>query len=104
MSEENKKEEIEDVFAKGIDKLNKLRGKVKAFILLALTDEPSEEKENAVRGVNAVGGKMCDLVKLFENISPNIKSAAALNGLVNMLGEILDENEESESDKEDGEK
>lgn len=91
MSKENKKEEIEAEFAKGIDELNKLRGKVKAFILLASTDEPSEEKEGAVRGVNAVGGKMKDLVTLYENISPDIKSAAGRKGLVDILGEILDE-------------
>ena len=101
MSEENKKEKIEAVFAKSIDELNKLRGKVKAFILLASTDEPSEEKEDAVRGVNAVGGKMKDLVTLFENISPNIKSAAGRKGLVDILGRFL---EGLVSEKGDGEK
>ena len=98
------KEEIEDAFAKGIDELNELRGKVKAFMLLALTEEPSEEKEDAVRGVNAVCGKLDDLVKLFENISPDIKSAAGIKGLVDILGKVFGENEESESEKKDGEK
>lgn len=101
MSEE--KEEIEDAFAKGIDELNELRGKVKAFMLLAMTDEPSEEKEDAVRGFNAVYGKLDDLVKLFENISPNIKSAAAMKGLADILGKVFDD-EESESEKKDVEK
>ena len=63
MSEE--KEEIEDAFAKGVDELNKLRGKVKAFILLASTDEPSEEKENAVLGINYSFGKPKDLVRKY---------------------------------------
>ena len=99
MSEENKKEEVETIFAKSLDELNKLRGKVKAFMLLALTEEPSEGKEDAVRGINAVGGKMWDLVKLFENISPEIKSAAEIKGLVDILGKVFEENEESESEK-----
>lgn len=104
MTEENKKEEIEAAFAEGIDDLNELRGKVKAFMLLALTEEPSEGKEDAVRGVNAVYGKLGDLVKLFENISPEIKSAAGIKGLVDILGKVFEKNKESESEKDDGEK
>lgn len=99
MSEKNKKEEIEAEFAKSIDALNDLRGKVKAFILLASTDEPSEGKEDAVRGVNAVYGKMCNLVALHDNISPDIKSASVLVNMVEILGKVFGENEESESEK-----
>lgn len=104
MSKENKKEEIEAEFAKSLDELNKLRGNVKAFILLASTNEPSEEKEGAVQGLNASCGKLGDLVKLFENISPDIKSASTLIGLVENLGKVFGENEESESEKKDGDK
>ena len=74
-------------------------GGVKAFILLALTDEPSDEKEDAVRGVNATGGKMKDLVALFNNINEKIKGAAAMKGLINILEKVLDGNEKSESEK-----
>ena len=99
MSEETKQKELEANFAKAIDRLNELRGGVKAFILLALTDEPSDEKEDAVRGVNAAGGKMKDLVALFNNINEDIKGAAAMKGLINILGKVLDGNEKSESKK-----
>lgn len=98
------KEEIEDAFAKGIDELNELRGKVKAFMLLALTEEPLEEKEDANLGLNASCGKLEDLVTLYDNISPDIKSAAGICGLVKILGKVFDVNEESESEKKDGDK
>ena len=101
MSKEIKKEEIEDAFDKSINKLNELRGKVKAFMLLAITDEPSEEREGVVLGINSVAGKMKDLVTIFENISPDIKSAAGRKGLVDILGEFL---EGLVSEKGDGEK
>lgn len=74
-------------------------GGVKAFILLALTDEPSEEEKDAVRGVNAAGGKMKDLVALFNNIDKDIKHAAAIEGLAGILGKVLGGNEKSESEK-----
>ena len=101
MSEE--KEEIEDAFAKGVDELNKLRGKVKAFILLASTEEASKEKEDANLGLNASCGKLEDLVTLYDNISPDIKSASVLVNMVEILGKVFDD-EESESEKKDGEK
>lgn len=101
MTEE--KEEIEDAFAKGVDELNKLRGKVKAFILLASTEEASKEKEDANLGLNASCGKLEDLVTLYDNISPDIKSAAAMKGLADILGKVFDD-KESESEKDDGEK
>lgn len=97
------KEKIEAKFAKSIDELNELRGKVKAFILLALTEEASKEKEDANLGLNASCGKLKDLVTLYDNISPDIKSAAEIKGLFNILGKVFDD-KESESEKDDGEK
>lgn len=78
MSKENKKEELNTSLIKAINDLNEMRGNVKAFILLASTDEPSKEKTDAVHGINAVGGKMNDLVELFYNIDPDITHAATM--------------------------
>ena len=47
---------------------------------------------------------MRDLVKLYENISPDIQCTAAMKGLADIFGEVFGKNEESESDKEDGDK
>lgn len=99
MSEEMKQKEVEAGFAKAIDHLNELRGGVKAFILLALTDEPSDEKGDVVRGVNATGGEMEDIVTLFNNIDEKIKAAAVTHGLIGILGKVLGKNEKSESEK-----
>lgn len=104
MLESNEKEKKEAAFAKSIDALNKLRGKVKAFIFLVSTDEPSEEKEGANLGLNASCGKLEDLVTLYDNISPDIKSASALGNMVEILGKVFEKNEESESEKKDGDK
>ena len=95
MSKENKKEKIKTDFANAIDKLNELRGGVKAFILLALTDEASEKDKDTIRGVNAVSGKMKDLVVLFDNIDKDIKHAAAIGGIAEILGKVLGKNEKS---------
>lgn len=101
MSEEIKKKELEAAFDKAFEELNKLRGNVKAFIFLALTDEPSKEEEEAVRGINAVGGKMNDLVELYYNIDPDIKRAAATSSLVEILGKVFGGKEKSAPEKDE---
>ena len=58
MSEENKRKETEAAVDKALNELNKLRGSIKAFMLIAITDEESNEEEDAVRGVNATVGRM----------------------------------------------
>lgn len=102
MSEENKKEEIEAAFVKSLDELNKLRGSIKAFMLIAITDEESNEEEDAGRGVNATVGRMKDLVTIFNNIKPEIKHAAAIGSLSEILGKVFGENEKSETEKDKG--
>lgn len=104
MLESNEKEKKEAAFAKSIDALNKLRGKVKAFIFLVSTDEASKEKEDANLGLNSSYGKLEDLVTLYENISPDIKLAAEMKELVDILENVFEKNEESESEKKDGDK
>lgn len=42
---------------------------------------------------------MKDLVALFNNINEEIKGAAAMKGLINILEKVLDGNEKSESKK-----
>lgn len=99
MPKENRKEELNATLTEAINNLNEVRGGVKAFMLLALTDEASEEKKDAVRGVNAIGGELGDLVVLFNNIPNDIKHAAAMQGLAGILGKVLGENEKSKSKK-----
>lgn len=101
MSEEIKKKELEAAFDKALEELNKLRGNIKAFIFLALTDEHSKEDEEAVCGVNAVGGKVKDLITLFHNINPDIKRAAATSSLVEVLGEVFGGEEKSAPEKDE---
>lgn len=81
MSEENKRKETEAAVDKALYELSKLRGSIKAFMLIAITDEESNEEEDAVRSVNATVGRMDDLVTIFNNIEPEIKHAAAI-GLI----------------------
>lgn len=89
MSEENKKQEVNEAFAKTMEHLNGMRGGVKAFMILAMTDEPAKDGEkDAVNGISATGGKMADVVVLFENIDPKIKNVAAMHDLVGIMGKI----------------
>ena len=99
MSKENRKEELNATLTQAINNLNEIRGGVKAFMLLALTDEASEEEKDAVRGVNAIEGELGDLVILFNNIPNDIKHAAAMQGLAGILGKVLGGNEKSKSKK-----
>lgn len=102
MSEENERKEIEAAVDNALYKLNELRGNIKAFMLIAMTDEESNKKEDAVRGVNATVGRMKDLVTIFNNINPEIKHAAAIGSLSEILGKVFGENEKSETEKDKG--
>ena len=102
MSEENERKEIEAAVDNALNELNKLRGSIKAFMLIAITDEESNEKEDADRGVNATVGRMKDLVTIFNNIKPEIKHAAAIGSLSEILGKVFGENEKSETEKDKG--
>lgn len=90
MSKENKTQNIKADFDKALDSLNELRGKTKAYILLAVTDEPAKDGEkSALSGINAVSGKMGDLVNLYKNIDKEISIAASMGDLCGFLGKIL---------------
>ena len=102
MSEENERKEIEAAVDNALYKLNELRGNITAFRLIAMTDEESNKKEDAVRGVNATVGRMKDLVTIFNNIKPEIKHAAAIGSLSEILGKVFGENEKSETEKDRG--
>ena len=89
MYEKIKEEEKKATLNEALDDINKLRGNIKAFIFLALTDEPSKNTEGAVCGINAVSGEIKDLVTLFNNIDPEIKCAAVASSLGGILGKVL---------------
>ena len=67
-------------------------------MLLALTDEPSEERENAVIGINSVAGSLKDLVIIFNNISDDIKAAAALESMGVIMDNIINRKKKNEEE------
>lgn len=63
-------------------------------MFFALTDKPSEEREDAVIGINAVTGSMKDLVTLFNNINGDIKKAAMVESMLTIMMNKEKKNEE----------
>lgn len=95
---ENKDEKIATL-EQAIGFLNEIKGKVKAFILLASTDEPSTDAEKSIRGLNAVSGKMGDLIELYENIDEDIKIEAGVRGFVDALKKAAQKRGQEDNDK-----
>ena len=99
---EDREQEIKEGFNKSIELLSKIKGEVKAYMLLALTDDPSSDGDkNSVHGVNASGGKMKHLVTLFNNIPKQIKAAAAAKSLIDVMKTIEGEVEKNDSNRAD---
>lgn len=93
MSKKITQKELEATFDKALNDLNAMRGKVKAFILIAATDDPSNDKEKkkAFKGISSSGGEMGHLVTLYENIDDKIKLFSAIRGLSGILGNMFED-------------
>lgn len=99
MSKENKTQNINANFDKVLNELNELKKRgVKAFILLAVTDEPAKDGDKkGLCGINAASGSKGDLVNLYKNIDKEISVAASMEGFCDFLGKLLkDKDSENE--------
>lgn len=88
MSTENKTNNTNADFDEALKKLDELRGGVTAFILLAATDKPSKDRENASAGINYCSGNSRDLANLYLNIPDKISKIAAAEAILKTLTEI----------------
>lgn len=61
---------------KTIDELNEKKDKIKAFMILAITNETLDE--NTGSGINSSAGKAFDLYNLYLNIDERISRGAII--------------------------
>lgn len=93
---ENKKKEADKVFYKAVEDVKKI-GKLKAFILLAMSEE--EDEDGNLKGMHAAFGKPSDLGQIYNSVDNRIKKAAAASCIADII-EILHKSTDEEKTKE----
>ena len=79
---ENKKKEADEVFYKAVEDVKKI-GKLKAFILLAMSEE--EEEDGDLKGMHAAFGKPSDLGQIYNSVDNRIKKAALVDTVADIF-------------------
>ena len=82
-------EETKNMLSKAIEEVKKIDN-ARAFIILVMGDDEDKEK-GIVNGIRSVGGRLGDLVQLYNNINEKIRNASCKINLIEKLKGILDE-------------
>lgn len=80
----NNKEKVKEEFYKALEKMGKMKD-IDAFIFLTM--KKNKDGETAT-GDCLVSGNMFHLAKLYNSVDPNVKAAAAIMGITDILLDI----------------
>ena len=78
------REKVKKEFAKALERMGKMKD-IDAFIFLTL--KKNKDGETAT-GECRVSGKMTHLARLYNSVDKNVKAAAALMGMADILTDI----------------